>query len=96
MGASCTSWSPAAPDHQPHNLVFPADLPEELRAWPQQTGAGFGVHSDQVAAAVIGCWQRGELIGLQFPLEPDEDPRVLVRPAIAAGNLALSRGVQSA
>jgi hypothetical protein len=35
-----------------------------------------------VAAALVGCWQRGDNPGLAFPLQPGEDPRALVRPAM--------------
>ena len=70
------------PDRQPGELVFPADLTEELRAWPQERWAPLGVDLDQVAAAVIGCWQRGDVRGLQFRLGPREDPRALLRPAM--------------
>jgi hypothetical protein len=31
------------PDRQPAELVFPADLTEELRAWPQERWAALGV-----------------------------------------------------
>ena len=43
-----------------------ADLTVELRAWPTDTWAKFGVDPDQVAQAVVGCWQDGEVTGLQF------------------------------
>jgi len=70
------------PDRLAGDLVFPADLTEELRAWPQERWAALGVGLEQVAAAVIGCWQRGDFRGFQFPLEPEEDPRALTRPAM--------------
>jgi hypothetical protein len=54
------------PDRGPGELVFPADLAVELRARPHRSSAG-GVDLDQVAAAVIACWQRGDLHGLTFP-----------------------------
>jgi hypothetical protein len=77
------------PDRQLDQLVFPADLIEELRAWPTDTWAALGVDLQQVAAAVVGCWQRGEVRGLQFPLEPGEDPRALVRPAMTLARAEL-------
>jgi hypothetical protein len=77
------------PDRQPGELVFPADLTEELRAWPQERWAALGVKLRQVTAAVVGCWQRGEVRGLQFPLEPGEDPRALVRPAMTLARAEL-------
>jgi hypothetical protein len=70
------------PDRQPGELVFPADLTVELRAWPRDTWAAVGVDLDQVAAAVVGCWRRGDFRGLHLPLEPGEDPRALTRPAM--------------
>jgi hypothetical protein len=77
------------PDRHPAELVFPADLTQELRAWPTDTWPALGVDLDQVTAAVIGCWQRGEVRGLQFPLEPAEDPRALVRPAMTLARAEL-------
>jgi hypothetical protein len=77
------------PDRQPGELVFPADLTEELRVWPQERWVALGVDLQQVANAVVGCWQRGEVRGLQFPLEPDEDPRALVRPAMTLARAEL-------
>jgi hypothetical protein len=43
--------------------VFVADLTVELRAWPQDTWTAVGIDPDQVAQAVIGCWQDGEVTG---------------------------------
>jgi hypothetical protein len=77
------------PDRLAGELVFPADLTEELRAWPQERWAALGVHLEQVAAAVIGCWQRGDFRGFQFPLEPEEDPRALTRPAMTLARAQL-------
>jgi hypothetical protein len=77
------------PDRQLDQLVFPADLIEELRAWPTDTWAALGVDLQQVAHAVVACWQRGEVRGLQFPLEPGEDPRALVRPAMTLARAEL-------
>jgi hypothetical protein len=77
------------PDRQPGELVFLADLTEELRAWPADTWAALGVDLDQVAAAVVGCWQRGEVRGLHLPLEAGEDPRALVRPAMTLARAEL-------
>jgi hypothetical protein len=77
------------PDRQPGELVFLADLTEELRAWPTDTWAALGVDLDQVAAAVVGCWQHGDVRGLQLPLEAGEDPRALVRPAMTLARAEL-------
>ena len=65
------------PDRQPGELVFPADLTVELRAWPQERWAAVGVDLEQVASVVVGCWRRGDVRGLHLPLDPSEDPRAL-------------------
>jgi hypothetical protein len=43
----------------------------------------------QVAVALVGCWQRGEVRGLRFPLQPGEDPRALVRPVMTLARAEL-------
>ena len=53
------------PEREPGELVFLADLTMELRAWPKDTWTKLGVDPDQVAQAVISCWQAGEIAGLQ-------------------------------
>jgi hypothetical protein len=53
------------PEREAGELVFVADLTSELRAWPTDTWAKVGVDPEQVAQAVIGCWQDGEVPGLQ-------------------------------
>ena len=70
------------PDRQPGELVFPADLAVELRAWPTDTWTKLGVDPDQVAQAVIGCWQAGEVTGLQVDDLSFEEARSLTRPAM--------------
>ena len=45
------------PEREAGALVFVADLTCELRAWPQDSWAKVGVDPDQVAQAVIACWQ---------------------------------------
>jgi hypothetical protein len=62
--------------------VFVADLPGELRAWPQDTWAKIGIDPDQVAQAVVGCWQDGEVTGLQVDDLSFEEARSLVRPTM--------------
>jgi hypothetical protein len=42
-----------------------------------------------VAAAVIGCRQRGDVRGLHLALEPSENPRALVRPAMTLARAEL-------
>jgi hypothetical protein len=77
------------PDRQPGELVFLADLIEELRAWPQERWAAVGVDLAQVAGAVVGCWQRGDFGGLTFSLQPGEDPRALTRGAMTLARAEL-------
>ena len=70
------------PEREPGELVFVADLTCELRAWPHDTWAKLGVDPDQVAQAVIGCWQDGEVPGLQVDDLGFEEARSLTRPAL--------------
>ena len=77
------------PDRAPRELVFPADLASELRAWPPDRSAPLTADLARVAAAVVGCWQRGDLLGLDLPLEPGEDARALTRPAMPLARAVL-------
>jgi hypothetical protein len=61
--------------------VFLTDITVELRAWPQDTRT-VGVDPDQVAQAVIGCWQDEEVSGLQVDDLALEEARSLTRPAM--------------
>jgi hypothetical protein len=70
------------PEREPGELVFLADLAVELRAWPQATWTAVGVDPDQVTQAVIGCWQDGEVTGLQVDDLGFEEARSLARPAM--------------
>ena len=70
------------PEREAGELVFLADLTGELRAWPHDTWAKLGVDPDQVALAVIGCWQDGEVTGLQVDDLGFEEARSLIRPAM--------------
>ncbi len=70
------------PDRQLQQLVFLADLTVELRAWPYGTWAKLGVDPDQVAHAVVGCWQKGEVTGLQLDDLSFEEAHSLTRPAM--------------
>jgi hypothetical protein len=70
------------PEREPGELVFMADLTGELRAWPHDTWAKVGVDPHQVAQAVIGCWQYGEVTGLQVDGLGFEEARSLTRPAM--------------
>jgi hypothetical protein len=51
------------PEREPGELVFLIDLAVELRAWPTDTWTAVGVDPDQVAQALIGCCQDGEVSG---------------------------------
>jgi hypothetical protein len=73
---------PGHPEREPGELVFVADLTCELRAWPLGTWAKIGVDPDQVAQVVIGCWQDGEVSGLQLDDLGLEEVRSLTRPAM--------------
>jgi hypothetical protein len=80
------------PEREPGELVFVADLTVELRAWPDDTWTKLGVDPDQVAQAIIGRWQDGEVTGLQgsttsasrrparSPAVDDPRPRPAPRP----------------
>jgi hypothetical protein len=70
------------PEREAGELVFVADLSGELRAWPQDTWAKLGVDPDKVAQAVVGCWQDGEVTGLQVDDLSFEEARSLTRPAM--------------
>jgi hypothetical protein len=70
------------PEREASELVFVADLADELRAWPQDTWAKLGVDPDQVAHAVVSCWQDGEVTGLQVDDLGFEEARSLIRPAM--------------
>ena len=70
------------PEREAGELVFVADLTGELRAWPQDSWAKVGVDPQQVAQAVIGCWQDGEVTGLQVDDLSFEEARSLTRPAM--------------
>jgi hypothetical protein len=70
------------PEREAGELVFVADLTGELRAWPHDTWAKLRVDPDQVALAVIGCWQAGEVSGLQVDDLGFEEARSLIRPAM--------------
>jgi hypothetical protein len=65
-----------------YELVFMVDLTGELRAWPQDSWQQVGVDPDQVAQAVVGCWQEGEVTGLQVDDLSFEEARSLTRPAM--------------
>jgi hypothetical protein len=72
------------PERQAGDLVFLADLTGELRAWPHDTWARLGIDPDQVAQAVIGCWQDGAVSGLQLDDLGFEEDRSLTRPAMTS------------
>jgi len=70
------------PERQPYELVFLADLTNELRVWPRDTWAAVGVDPAAVAHAVIACWRTGEVQGLVFEGVSFEEARALERPAM--------------
>jgi hypothetical protein len=70
------------PERETGELVFVIDLTCELRAWPTDTWAKVGVDSEKVAQAVIGCWQDGEVTGLQLDDLSFEEARSLAGPAM--------------
>jgi hypothetical protein len=70
------------PEREAGELVFVADLTSELRARPQDTWVKVGVDPQQVAQVVIGCWQDGEVTGLQIDDLSLEGARSLTRPAM--------------
>jgi hypothetical protein len=70
------------PGREADELVFVADLTGELRAWPKDTWTAVGVDPNQVAQAVIGCWQDGQVAGLQVDDLSFEEARSLTRPAM--------------
>jgi hypothetical protein len=70
------------PEREAGELVFVVDLTGELRAWPTDTWAKVGVDPEQVAQAVIGCWQDGEVTGLQLDDLSFEEARSLAGPAM--------------
>jgi hypothetical protein len=72
------------PEREAGELVFVADLTGELRAWPHDTWAKLGVDPEQVAKAVVGCWQDGEVTGLQLDNLTFEEARSLTRPAMTS------------
>jgi len=72
------------PERDAGELVFVADLTGELRAWPHDTWAKLGVDPDQVAKAVVGCWQAGEVTGFQVDDLDFEEARSLTRPAMTS------------
>jgi hypothetical protein len=70
------------PEREAGELVFVADLTGDLLAWPHDTWAKLGVDPDQVAQAIIGCWEHGEVSGLQVDDLDFEEARSLIRPAM--------------
>jgi hypothetical protein len=73
-----------------YELVFVVDLTGELRAWPQDSWQQVGVDPDQVAQAVVGCWQDGEVTGLQVDDLSFEKARSLTRPAMTYARCRLT------
>jgi len=70
------------PARQPGEVVFLADLAVELRTWPHERWSTLGVDLERVAATVIGCWQVGQVKGLQVDDLTFEEARSLAQPAM--------------
>jgi hypothetical protein len=70
------------PDRAAHQLVFLPDLTLELRAWPADTWNKVGIDPQAAARAVVACWQRGDLLGLQLGGLTAEEALALQRPAM--------------
>jgi hypothetical protein len=70
------------PDRTRHELVFPADLTVELRAWPTDTWAKLDVDPQATAGAVIAAWRRGDLKGFRLGGLTAEEAVALERPAM--------------
>jgi hypothetical protein len=70
------------PEREPGTPVFVADLTAELRAWPTDTWTKLGVDPEQVAQAVVSCWQAGDVTGLQVDDLSFEEAQSLTRPAM--------------
>jgi len=70
------------PDRAPRELVFLADLTNELRAWPADTWSKVGVDPQATARAVIAAWQDGHVKGVQLAGLTAEEALALERPAM--------------
>jgi hypothetical protein len=70
------------PDRQPQELVFVVDLTVELRAWPADTWAKVGIDPQAAAGAVVGGWQRGDLLGRRLGGLTAEEALAMERPAM--------------
>jgi hypothetical protein len=73
------------PERETDEVGFVAHLTGELRLWLQDTWARVGVDPDQVTQAVIGCWQDGEVTGLQGDGLGFAEARSLGGPAMPSG-----------
>ena len=78
------------PDRAPRELVFVADLTNELRAWPADTWAKVGVDPQAAAHAVVAGWWRGDLPGLRLGRLTAEETLALERPAMTYVRAQLS------
>ncbi len=70
------------PDRHPGELVFVADLTNELRAWPADTWAKVGVDPQAAVGAVVAGWRRGDLVGLRLGGLTAGEFLALERPAM--------------
>jgi hypothetical protein len=75
------SYSPATRSGSPGSWCSWPTSPVSY-AWPTDTWAKVGVDPEQVAQAVIGCWEDGEVTGLQVDDLSFEEARSLAGPAM--------------
>jgi hypothetical protein len=79
--ALSTNCSPATPSETPVSWCLWL-----TSRWNSRVARGHpakvGVDPDQIAQAVIGCWQDGEVTGLQLDDLSFEEARSLTRPAM--------------
>jgi hypothetical protein len=71
------------PEREPGELVFVADSRWSCAPGPTTPGRAVGVDPDQVTQAVIGCWQDGEVTGLQVDDLSFEEARSASRLVLA-------------
>ena len=62
------------PTGSPASWSSPLNLIEELRAWPPDRSGLLTTELAAVAAAVVWCWQRGDLLGLDLSVAPGGHP----------------------
>jgi hypothetical protein len=76
------SCSPATPNAKPATWRSWPTWPGSCAPGPRTLGRQSGVDPEQVAQAVIACWQHGEVTGVQVDDLSFEEARSLTRPAM--------------